>query len=360
MKLGIIGLPQSGKTTIFNALTRGHQPVTTSGGRFEVHTGVVDVPDERVDRLSALFQPKKTMYAKVTYADIAGLEGAAGTSASKGGISGPLLNQLNQMDGFVQVVRVFEDEAVPHPLSSVDPARDIASMDAELLINDMIAVERKLERLAEERKKGAGREKAVIEREIALFERLNGTLQADTPLRDIDLTSEEEKALSGFGLLTRKPLLIVLNVAEGQAAPELVYPHKRSGLVALQGRLEMDIAQMSEEDAAVFLAEYGIQEPGLNRVIRLSYDLLGLQSFFTVGPDEVRAWTTRRGASAHEAAGEIHSDLQKGFIRAEVIPCGELLDLGGLSEARAKGKLRLEGKEYIVQDGEIVHIRFNV
>jgi hypothetical protein len=360
MKLGIIGLPQSGKTTIFNALTRGHQPVTTSGGRFEVHTGVVDVPDERVDRLSALFQPKKTIYAKVTYADIAGLEGTSGEVAGKGEISGALLNQLNQMDGFVQVVRVFSDEAVPHPLGSVDPIRDIASMDTELLINDMIAVERKLERLAEERKKGAGREKAVIEREMALFERLNSALSNDTPLRDIDISPEEEKTLSGFGLLTRKPMLIVLNLSEGQTPPAVEYPHSKSDLVALQGKLEMDIAQLPPDEAEIFLAEYSIQEPGLNRVIRLSYDLMGLQSFFTVGDDEVRAWTVGRGATAHEAAGVIHSDLQKGFIRAEVIPYNDLLALGGLSEARAKGKLRLEGKEYVVQNGEIVHIRFNV
>ncbi len=360
MKLGIIGLPQSGKTTIFNALTRGHQPVTTSGGRFEVHTGVVDVPDERVDRLAALFKPKKTIYAKVTYADIAGLEGGAGTAASKGGISGALLNQLTQMDGFVQVVRVFEDANVAHPMGSVDPARDIAAMDAELLINDMIAVERKLERLADERKKGGGREKAIIEREMAIFERLSKALAEDIPLRDLDISVEDEKALSGFGLLTRKPMLIVLNLGEGQPAPEIHYPHQKSRVVALQGRLEMEIAQLPEEEARMFLAEYGIEEPGLNRVIRLSYELLGLQSFFTVGPDEVRAWTIRKGATAVEAAGEIHSDLQKGFIRAEVIPQDELLALGGLAEARAKGRLRLEGKDYVVQDGEIVHIRFNL
>lgn len=361
MRLGIIGLPQSGKTTIFNALTRGHQPVTTSGGRFEVHTGVVNVPDERVDQLSALFKPKKTVYAKVTYADIAGLEGRdTPDKASKVSISGSLLNQLTQMDGFIQVVRVFEDKSVPHPLGSLDPLRDIESMDAELLINDMIMVERKMERLAEERRKGGGREKALIDREKALFERLNDTLSQGKPLRDLDLTPEEEKALSGFGLLTRKPMLILLNLSEGQIPPEVKYAHQRSGVVALQGKLEMDISQLSPDEAEIFLAEYGIEEPGLNRVIRLSYQIMGLQSFFTVGSDEVRAWTICRGATAYEAAGEIHSDLQKGFIRAEVISHRDLLALGGLSEARAKGKLRLEGKDYVVQDGEIVHIRFNI
>ena len=356
MRLGIIGLPQAGKTTIFNALTRGNQPITTSGGRFEVHTGVVDVPDTRIDRLSEMFKPKKTIYAKVTYADIAGLDG----SAEKSGISGQLLNQLTQMDGLLNVVRCFEDESVPHPAGSINPQRDIASMDSELLINDLIAVERKLERLNEELHKGGGRDKGLVAKEFALFERLNAALSQETPLRDITLSQEDEKMLSGFGLLTRKPRLEVLNLSEGQTAPSIEYNHKQSSIVALQGKLEMEIAQLPPEDAVVFLTEYGIEEPGLNRVIRLSYDLLGLQSFFTVGPDEVRAWTVRRGATAVEAAGEIHSDLQKGFIRAEVIDNRELIALGGLTEARQKGKLRLEGKDYVVQDGEIMHVRFNI
>ncbi len=354
MRLGIIGLPQAGKTTIFNALTRGHQPITTSGGRFDVHTGVVDVPDSRVDRLSELFKPKKTIYAKVTYADIAGLEG------SQTAVSGQLLNQLTQMDGFLHVVRAFEDPNVPHPAGSVNPLRDIATMDTELLLNDLIAVERKLERLAEERKKGGGRERAVIDRELSLFERFKDSLGKERPLREIDLTAEEEKTLASFGFLTRKPLLVVLNLHEGQNMPPVEYPYSHSDLVALQGKLEMEIAQLSPEDAEEFMGEYGISELGLARVIRLSYGLLGLISFFTVGPDEVRAWTVRSGSSAYEAAGEIHTDLQKGFIKAEVIRYDELLALGGLKEATAKGRLRLEGKDYVVQDGEIVHIRFNV
>jgi ribosome-binding ATPase len=360
MRLGIIGLPQSGKTTIFNALTRGNRPTTTSGGRFDVHTAVVDVPDQRVDRLSALYNPKKTTYAKVTYADIAGIDGSAG----KSGLSGALLNQLSQMDGYLQVVRCFEDESVPHPSGSIDPARDIAAMDGELLINDMIVVERKLERLADERRKGAGRDKALVEREIALFERLNQALEDEIPLRQVQVNPEEEKTLSGFGLLTCKPILIVLNLSEGQLPPpaeELMRGRvSQDPCVPLQGKLEMEIAQLPEEEAKVFLEDYDIDEPGLNKVIRFSYDLLGLQSFFTVGQDEVRAWTLRRGATAFEAAGEVHSDLQRGFIRAEVIGVDELIDLGGLTEARAKGKLRLEGKEYNVHEGEIVHIRFNI
>lgn len=357
MRLGIIGLPQTGKTTLFNALTRGSQPTGSSAGKIEMHTGVVDVPDARVDRLSDMFKPKKTIYAKVTYVDIAGLDG----SASKGGsISGQLLNQLAQMDGFIHIVRVFEDENVPHISETIDPLRDIQAMDSELVLNDLIAVERKLEHLAEEKKKGAGRDKALIEREQVLFERFHQALSNGTPLRDIEINDEENKLLSGFGFLSQKPMLIVLNLSEGQTAPQVTELHKHTSLVALQGKLEAEIAQLSPEDAQMFLDEYHIEEPSLNRMIRLSYDLLGLQSFFTAGQDECRAWTVRRGATAPEAAGEIHTDLQKGFIRAEVIAYDDLMALGGMVEAKAKGKLRLEGKEYIVQDGDILNIRFNV
>lgn len=356
MRLGIIGLSQSGKTTVFNALTRGDHPITISGGRFDVHTAVVDVPDPRVEQLSALFEPGKTTFAKVTYADIAGLEG----SANKSGLSGPLLNQLTQMDGFVHVVRCFENPSVPHPLGSVEPQRDILLMDSELILNDLISVERKLERLSDERKKGAGREKAQIEREIVLFERLKDVLSDEMPLRQMSLSTEEEKLLSGFGFLSRKPVLVLLNLSDGQNPPEISYPYLDSVVVPLQGKLEMELAQLDPVDATIFMEEYQIETLGLQKVISLSYELLGLQSFFTVGKDEVRAWTVQRGALAPEAAGVIHSDLQKGFIRAEVVGYEDLLALGGLAEARTKGKLRLEGKDYQVQDGEILHVRFNL
>lgn len=356
MRLGIIGLPQSGKTTIFNALTRGSQPTGMVSGKIEVHTAVVDVPDPRVDKLSAMFKPKKTIYAKVNYSDIAGLDG----SAEKSGISGNLLNQLTQMDGFIHVVRCFEDEAVPHSAGSVDALRDIASMDSEFVLNDLIATERKLERLDEEKKKGAGRDKAVIEHEHELFTRFHEYLSEEKPLRDMELSIEEEKAISGFGLLSRKPLLIVLNLSEGQNPPAINYGHKASMVAELQGKLEMDIAQLPMDEMQAFLEEYGIEEPSLNRMIRISYDLLGLQSFFTVGPDEVRAWTVHKGATAPEAAGEIHTDLQKGFIRAEVVAYDDLVELGGMQEVKAKGKFRLEGKEYIVKDGDVLNIRFNI
>ncbi|MEW6403740.1 MAG: redox-regulated ATPase YchF [Chloroflexota bacterium] len=352
MKLGIIGLPQSGKTTIFNALTRGNTPTTASAGRIEIHQAVVDVPDLRVDKLSAMFNPRKTIYAKVTYADIAGLE----TGAAKSGISGQLLNQLNQMDGLILVIRAFEDDNVMHPGGSVDPKRDVDTMLSELLLNDLIAVERKLERLVEERKKG-GTDKVLNERQTVLFTRLNEALNEGTPLRKLEFNAEEVKELASFGLLTRKPILTVFNLGEGQSAPQVELDHPS---VSLLGRLEMEIAQLNADDAAVFMQEYGIEELSLSRMIRLSYDLLQLQSFFTVGEDEVRAWTTRRGVHAQEAAGEIHTDLQRGFVRAEVVAYEDLISLGSMNEAKARGKLRLEGKEYPVKDGDIMHIRFNV
>jgi hypothetical protein len=355
MRLGIIGLPSSGKTTIFNALTGGSLPTGVRGDRLQVHTAVSDVPDRRVDDLSLLFKPRKTIYAKVTYADIGGLKAEAGRE----GLPGQLLNQLSQMDGFVHVVRAFESELAPHPAGQVDPARDLAAMESELLLNDMLTVERRLEKLRDERQKGGGREKAVIERELALFERLAEVLGTNQPLRQATFPPEDERGMAVFGFLTRKPMLVVVNLAEGQPDPKLAAPGAGVQVLALQGEIEMEIAQLAPDEARAFLQEYGIAEAGRDRVLRASYDLLGLQSFFTVGEDEVRAWTVARGASALDAAGAIHTDLSRGFIRAEVIGWKELLDLGGLAQARTVGKLRVEGREYVVHDGEVVHIRFN-
>ncbi len=356
MRLGIIGLPQTGKTTIFNAVTGGDIPAEISAGRVQVNTAVVDVPDVRVDKLSAMFNPKKTIYAKITYADIAGLDGSAG----KSGISGSLLNQLTQMDGFIHVLRCFENDNVPHQEGSVDPLRDLHMMDSEFIINDLVFIERKLERLTDERRKGAGRDKASIDRDIQLFERMQAALNEEIPLRDMDMSADEIASLSGFGFLTLKPVMVLLNLAEGQTAPKIDYPHQQSMVVDLQGKLEMDMAKLSPEDAEMFMEEYGITELGLNRMIKYSYDLLAQHSFFTVGPDECRAWTVRDGALAPEAAGVIHSDLQKGFIRAEVVSYDDLMAFGSMNEVKAKGKLRLEGKEYVVKDGDILNIRFNL
>lgn len=355
MHLGIIGLPQSGKTTIFKVLTRGDQPVVTRGGRFEVHTAVVDVPDFRLDQLSDLFRPEKTVYAKVTYADIAGLGSGSGAE-----IAGELLNHLAQADGFIHVVRCFENEEIPHATGTVDPLRDIHAMDAELLLNDLIAVERKLARLNDERQKGGGREKAQIEHEINLFQRMQDFLSQEKPLRDMHFTADEERVLVGYGFLTRKPVSVLLNLGDGQDPPEIDYPHSHCVVASIQGKLEMEIAQLPPDEAQVFFDEYGITEPGLDKVIRCSYQMLDQISFFTIGDDEVRAWTVKSGTPALEAAGAIHSDLQKGFIRAEIIPWDDLLALGSLAEARSRGKLRLEGKQYVLKDGEIMHVRFAI
>jgi len=357
MELGIIGLPQSGKTTLFNALTQGDIPTGISGGKLSLHTAVIDVPDMRVDALIELFHPKKTVHAKVTYVDIAGLDG----ESTGGGISGPLLNTLSQMDGFIHVVRHFENPLVPHLAGSVNPKRDLEAMESELILNDLILVERKIERLEEEWQRGGhGRNKSLVAREKDVFTRLANTLSQGLPLRVETLTPEEEKMLSSYGLLSRKPQLIVINQSEGQAPIDFENRHPNTKIIAMPIKLEMEIAQLPPDEAALFLEEYGIEEPSLNRLIRLSYDLLDLISFFTAAEKEVHAWTVKRGSSALEAAGKIHTDLEKGFIRAEVVGYEELIALGGFTEARQAGKLRLEGKGYTVQDGDVITIRFNI
>jgi GTP-binding protein YchF len=327
-----------------------------SSGRLDVHLAVVDVPDPRVDRLVELFKPRKTTYARVTYADITGLDG----DSTKGEISGSLLSQLSQLDGFVHVVRCFHNPSVSHPRGGIDPLRDLASLNSEMLVNDLIVVERRLERIQKELDRGRGRKDAALVTEGALMERLQATLGDDTPLRDLPLEAQERKMISGFGFLSLKPMLILFNTSDGQATPCVDYTGKHCEVVALQGKLEMDIAQLAAEDKEMFMEEYGFAESGLKRVINQTFCLMDIQSFFTVGEDEVHAWTVAIGANALEAAGAIHTDLQKGFIRAEVISNEELIELGGLNEAKKKGKLRLEGKQYIVQDGDIVHVRFNV
>jgi GTP-binding protein YchF len=359
MKLGIIGLPSSGKTTIFNALTRGNAPTGQSmGGRFEVLTAVVDVRDQRVDILSQMFKPKKTTYARITYTDIAGLKKGASQS---GGLTPDLLNHLAGLDGFVQVVRAFENEQHPHPDGQVDPARDLAALDTEFLFNDLMIVERRLEKLREGLSKGAIKNKVEAQAEMALFEQLVEAVSAERPLRDLDLDQEQRKALRGFGLLTLKPTVVIINISDDQDKVQLTYEHKQSVVTNLRGKLEMELSQLVDEDAlALFMEEYNVTELSLDKVVRLSYDLMGLQSFFTVGEDEVRAWTVARGATAVEAAATIHTDLAKGFIRAETIHYDDLVALGSLPQARAAGKLRQEGKTYLVQDGDVINIKFNI
>lgn len=362
MKLGIIGLPQSGKTTVYNALTKGNAPIGHSmGGRFDVLTAVVDVADPRVGVLSEMFKPQKTTYARITYTAVDGLKKGSGES---GGMSGELLNHLAGLDGFVHVVRAFANDLVPHPDGSVDAARDLAALDTEFLLSDLGIVERRLEKLESGLQRGAFKSKAEAQKEQALFQQLYETLSAERPLRALDLTAEELKGLRGYGLLTLKPVIVLINIGDEQEEITLDYPHPHTIVTNLRGRLEMELAQLSRdgdyETLEMFMAEYGVTELSLDRLIRLSYDLMGRQSFFTVGEDEVRAWTVARGATAVEAAAAIHTDLAKGFIRAETINYTELVALGGLPQARAAGKLRQEGKTYIVQDGDIINVKFNV
>ena len=353
MQIGIIGLPQTGKTTLFQALAGGEKAVSAySSGKLEIHTAVAEVPDPRVDQLSRIFRPKKTIYARVTFADIAGLD----KGVSKKGLPGAFVNLLGQMDAFVHVVRAFENPAVAHSEGSVNPLRDLLLLDTEFLLQDLTTVERRLERLLEGLKKGAiDREQALKEKQ--LVETMKTALEEERPLRDMDLSSEEIKPLRGYGLLSLKPVLVVVNTGDDIQGPDIVYDHQASAVVTLSARLEKEISELTPEDAALFMEEYGVTQLSRSRVLQLSYDILGLQSFFTVGEDEVRAWTIRRGATALEAAAAIHSDLAKGFIRAEVVGYEELIELGGLNQVKNKGKLRLEGKDYVVQDGEIVHIR---
>ncbi len=357
MRLGIIGLPNSGKTTIFNALTGASLATgAVTSGQFEVHTEVVDVPDPRVDALSKLYNPKKTVYARVTYTDIGGLDKGIG----EGGLKGQFRNELAQLDGFIHVIRAFESDVVPHPYETVDPQRDLDALDNEFLLADLVSVETRISRLNDELRVKGKRADPGIPDELALMERFKTQLEDEKPLRDMtDLSDDDMKAVRGFGFLTLKPVLVVINMGDEVIDVDKVirYDHKHSTIVGLQGGLEAELAQLDPEDAEMFMEEYGITELSAAKVIGLSYELMAIQSFFTVGEDEVRAWSVAIGATAPEAAGAIHSDLQKGFIRAEVMRYEDLLDAGSEAALKAAGKLRLEGKEYVVKDGDIVHIR---
>jgi GTP-binding protein YchF len=354
MRLGIIGLPNSSKTTIFNALTGQNRPTgAVTSGQIEVVTAIVNVPDKRLDTLSSMYDPKKTTHTTVTFSDIAGIDKGFGES----GLSGQLKNELAQVDGFVHVVRAFEDDAVPHPYIEVDPVRDVQMVDSEFLLNDLISIEKRLERLDAELNRTKKVERDKIEEEIVFMNQLKEQLENEVPLRDIDLTPEQEKSLRGFGFLSQKPVLLVFNTGDELRTDIMEYPHKHTRVLSLQGSLEAEISQLEADDRAMFMEEYGITEPIANRAIRLAYELMRMQVFFTVGKDEVRAWSVRVGATAPEAGGVIHSDIQKGFIRAEVIPYDALIELGSEQAVKDAGKARLEGKTYIVQDGDVMHFR---
>ena len=366
--LVIIGLPSSGKTTVFNALTRSEAETGGySANPDEPNLATVKVPDARLDRLTEMFRPQKRVPADVQYLDVAGIA----KGIAERGMSGVLLGHLSQADALVLVARAFDDPNVPNVEGTVDPARDIETLQLELLFSDLAGVEKRIERIENQKQKVVGRERDLIERERALMERLRQTLEAETPIREIlpEIDPEDVKILRGFGFLTAKPLLILLNLGEDQlgvvesaliAACRARFERPGVGVAALPGQIEMEIGHLEPDDAAAFMSDLGIAESGLDQVIRRSFELLGLMPFFTVGPDECRAWTIRRGATAVEAAGEIHSDIQRGFIRAEVVGYDDLMSAGGLTEARKLGRLRREGKDYVVQDGDVINFLFNV
>ncbi len=356
MRLAIIGLPNSGKTTIFNALTGGdYQTSAASSGQFAINSATVRVPDERVDHLTQVCQPRKSTYAQITYADVAGLDKGIG----EGGLAGQFRSELAQVDGFLHVLRCFDEARVPHPYQRIDPAQDLEIIDSEFLLLDLLAAEARLGRIESElRLKGSKADKSLLV-EQPLFEKLHAHLEAEQPLRSLALDAGEEKLIRGFGFLTRKPVLALLNMGDDAdaAGKDLQLPYPRAALAVIQGALEAELAQLDAADAALFMDEYGIGELSRSKVIRLSYQLLGIESFFTIGGDEVRAWSFPAGANAKQAAGLIHSDFEHGFIRAEVFRYADLLELGSENAIKAAGRQRLEGKDYLVQDGDIMNIR---
>jgi ribosome-binding ATPase len=362
MQVAIVGLARSGKTTVFNTLTRGEAETGGFGG-LTVNVGVVKVPDERLRRLTELFKPKREVPADVTYVDLpAPPTSADGREAAE--IPADQLARLRNADELLHVVRAFDNPSVPHPEGSVDPLRDVERLDLEFVLADLGVVERRIEKLSTSGRHGSPAEREANELELALLERLAPSLREGSPIRDIELTDDESKRLRGFRFLTEKPVLVLLNVGEADIprAAEIAsdfaarYPHRRSKAVALSARIEMEIGQLDAEEADVFRADLGLTESSLERVIRLSYELLGLISFFTAGPDETRAWTIPAGSTAVDAAGAIHTDLARGFIRAEVIGWQELLELGSMAEAKRKGRLRSEGRTYVVADGDCLEI----
>ncbi len=362
MEIGIVGLPVSGKTTLFSTLTGQDLTTKQGGGKIEVHRGVVKVPDSRLDALTEIFQPKKKVNATIEYIEVGGIEKDAAKSR---GIDPQVLQVLKTTDALCLTVRAFENEYYPHPEGSVDPRRDFTTLETEFLLSDLQIVENRVGRLEKQVMK-AKDEKSM--KELELLKRCQAHLEQERPLRELDFSDEEELMLRGFQFLTAKPLVVVLNIdeqdlgKEGEILKEFedVAAQKNVVVIALSARVEQEISQLPPDEARLFLEDLGIQEPALDKLIRASFNLLGLISFFTVGEDECRAWTIRKGTNAQKAAGAIHSDLERGFIRAEVVHFDDFMKYKSLSACREHGVLRLEGKDYIVQDGDIITVRFNV
>ena len=357
LRAALVGFSSSGKSTLFQLMTSTHE---APRGKGDVAIGISKVPDERLDRLTAMYNPRKRVPATVEFTDLIA-PARAGALVDVAG--------YKNADALVHVVRAFRDPAVAHPAGAIDPARDAQAMEDELILADLGVAERRLERIEKDLKKGRS---AELDRERDLVRRCRETLEQGQPLRALDLTGADLKLLRGFQFLSAKPLLLVINVDEADVAAvgssvdraaattglTGFLAHAATRAVALCGKIELEIAQLERADAAAFLADLGLSESGLDRVIRASYDLLGYMSFFTVGEDECRAWSIARGTAAQVAAGEIHTDIQRGFIRAEVVPYDALIARGSMAACREHGEVRLEGKEYVVQDGDIINFRF--
>ncbi len=358
MKTGIIGLPQVGKTSLFRILTKVNLSEPAFSNPREAHIGVAKVPDDRLDKLAALYSPKKLTHASVEYVDV----GAIGQDALK---ETAYIGHLRQVDALIHVLRAFESDEIPH-VGPIDPLRDIKNVEFDLMVSYLGQIEKRLERLEKDLKKMKTPE---LEKENELLIRAQAQIESEKPLREMEMSPEDKKRIRGFMFLSEKPILYVLNISEstqlGKDLEEAVAKYNLSevasrpnaGASAICGKVEAELAEMSDEDAAEFLGSYGLTESGLSRLIRKSYHLLGLISFFTAGEDECRAWTIPLHTRAQNGAGAIHSDLEKHFIRAETIRWDQLLEAGSEANARAKGTLRLEGKDYIVQDGDVMHIR---
>ncbi|MBV8730729.1 MAG: redox-regulated ATPase YchF [Acidobacteriia bacterium] len=355
MKTAIIGLPMVGKTSLFTILTGVHQE--TRIGVTAARTGVAKVPDARLDELAGLFEPPKVTYATVEYVDMPAI--------SKENLRDPsYVASLRVVDAFAQVLRLFEDETIPHEKGTIDPVRDLEDVETELILSDLVVVEKRLERLEKDRKKIKS---ADLDHEFALLERCKTSLEQNQPLRQLELDSEEEKRIRGFQFLSQKPMLYVLNLGEADA-PRLhereqefragpLAGHAHTAVTAVCGKIEAELVELPSAEQRDYLASYGLTESGLERLISATYSLLGLMSFLTAGEDEVRAWTIPMRSTAVKASGAIHSDFEKKFIRAEVVNWKNLVELGGYPGVREKGLLRLEGKEYIVKDGDVLVIR---
>ena len=362
LKFGIIGLPQSGKSTIFNALSGAHAAVGDYSTAKAANFAIVKIPDPRIDRLVEIFQPRKITHAEVEYIDIAGLTRDASSERKK---EAAYIHSIRMADALLQVVRCFDNPDVPHPDGSVDPKRDIAEVDSELLLADMLVVENRLSKLERQMKVAAkDRDKA----EVGLLKKLQESLESEKPLRELDLAAGEIKQIGTFGFLTLKPMLYILNLGENQLSDRHIWEddfaylieHTGSGIASICGSLQMDIADLDEAERADFMRELGIESAASDVIINKSFGLLGMIVFLTGGEEEVHSWPIRRGTNAHSAAGEIHSDIQRGFIKAEVVGYDDLDKLGSWSKARDVGKLHLHGKDYVIQDGDVILFRFNV